>query len=205
MKHTERNELTKQQIKKAFIDTIDEKGFNNLTVSDITRKAGVSRGTFYVHYTDKYDLLAGIEDELHANIQAAIAENFESAVDPNATGRSLDEIASRPYEIFSKALSYVDSERHTIRTLLSDQGHPQFFERIRGVVDDTFTESLAKNQGHLSTALPIDYTKEVVINSVLNIIRHWVNKDNPESTEELAKILMKSRFLSPHELMVFDS
>ena len=49
-----------------------------------------------------------------------------------------------------------------------------------------------------------DYTKEIALNSILNIVRHWLDKDEPESPEELAEILMKSRFMAPHELITFN-
>lgn len=40
----------------AFIELIQSKDISGISVSDICRLAGVSRTTFYVHYTDIYDL-----------------------------------------------------------------------------------------------------------------------------------------------------
>ncbi|MFB6467032.1 TetR/AcrR family transcriptional regulator [Cytobacillus sp. Hz8] len=48
---------TKQLILDAFTDLIQEKDFKNITVRDITEKATINRATFYMHFTDKYDLL----------------------------------------------------------------------------------------------------------------------------------------------------
>jgi len=93
MKQADRNAKTQQIIKEAFIDLINEKGFNNLTVSDITRAAGVSRGTFYVHYTDKYELLTKIEDELVANITHALSENLDEPL----TKHTAEEISGSTY------------------------------------------------------------------------------------------------------------
>jgi AcrR family transcriptional regulator len=36
---------------------LEEKGFQALTVQDITERAGVNRATFYAHFPDKYALL----------------------------------------------------------------------------------------------------------------------------------------------------
>jgi AcrR family transcriptional regulator len=201
MKHADRNAQTRQEIKDAFIRLIDAKGFNNLTVSDITREAGVSRGTFYVHYTDKYDLLEKIETTLHDNIQKAIIENFDLSTE---TVETTIDINGAPFQVFTRALHYVNSERHTIKALLSDAGHPQFFDVIQDAVDEAFMASLAKNHGHLSNVLPADYAKEIVLNSALNLIRYWVNKDDPEPVDELIDILMKSRLLPPNELVTFN-
>ncbi len=48
---------TRLLLEQAFIKLIEEKGFQAVTVQDITERAGVNRATFYAHFTDKYDLL----------------------------------------------------------------------------------------------------------------------------------------------------
>jgi AcrR family transcriptional regulator len=41
----------------AFVELIKEKGFQAISVQDITLRAGLNRATFYAHFEDKYDLL----------------------------------------------------------------------------------------------------------------------------------------------------
>jgi AcrR family transcriptional regulator len=48
---------TRLLLEQAFMSLIEEKGFQAVTVQDITEKAGVNRATFYAHFVDKYDLL----------------------------------------------------------------------------------------------------------------------------------------------------
>ena len=48
---------TRLLLEQAFMDLIEEKGFQAVTVQDITEKAGVNRATFYAHFADKYALL----------------------------------------------------------------------------------------------------------------------------------------------------
>ena len=52
-----RQTSTKTDIRKTFIELLNTKGFDNLTVSDIARGSDINRGTFYLHYVDKYDLM----------------------------------------------------------------------------------------------------------------------------------------------------
>ena len=40
-----------------FIDLLAEKGFEKITVNDIAERADINRGTVYLHYVDKFDLL----------------------------------------------------------------------------------------------------------------------------------------------------
>jgi AcrR family transcriptional regulator len=48
---------TRQSLEQAFMDALREKGFQAITVQDITQRAGVNRATFYAHFADKYALL----------------------------------------------------------------------------------------------------------------------------------------------------
>lgn len=54
---------TKQAIKNAFIQLLNKKDLEKITIQDITELADINRGTFYLHYEDKYILLSDIEDE----------------------------------------------------------------------------------------------------------------------------------------------
>ena len=56
-KSTHKNAVrSRQMIKKAFAEMLNEKDIAKITVTDIVEKAGISRGTFYAHYMDVYDL-----------------------------------------------------------------------------------------------------------------------------------------------------
>ena len=48
---------TRQLLEKAFLEVASEKGFQAVSVQDITERAGVNRATFYAHFPDKYVLL----------------------------------------------------------------------------------------------------------------------------------------------------
>lgn len=58
-----RMKQTRQLLRQAFIDVMQEKGFMSMRIQDITERADVNRGTFYVHFTDKYALLEAISRE----------------------------------------------------------------------------------------------------------------------------------------------
>ena len=48
---------TRGLLEQSFMDLVQEKGFQALTVQDITERAGVNRATFYAHFPDKFALL----------------------------------------------------------------------------------------------------------------------------------------------------
>jgi len=48
---------THQMIEQSFDELVAEKGFQTLSVQDITERAGINRATFYAHFADKFALL----------------------------------------------------------------------------------------------------------------------------------------------------
>ena len=65
-----RIQRTRQLLRQASIDVMQEKGFKAMSIQEIAKRANVSRGTFYAHFVDKYALL---ESLLHEEFQNLIS------------------------------------------------------------------------------------------------------------------------------------
>ena len=57
MRKIERNKQAKRAtlLQSAF-DLFVDKGFQETTISDISKRSGLAKGTFYLYFRDKYDL-----------------------------------------------------------------------------------------------------------------------------------------------------
>jgi len=53
----EERELSKQSLKRVGLTLIKSKGLRHVTVDDITKAAGIAKGSFYLHYQSKEELL----------------------------------------------------------------------------------------------------------------------------------------------------
>ena len=59
-----KKQLTEQLLKSAFVDLILENdGADAITVSEISDRADFNRGTFYIHYQNKSDLLEALYED----------------------------------------------------------------------------------------------------------------------------------------------
>ena len=67
----------KKEIQRAFIDLIIEKGYDKLTISEITERADINRMTFYSHYESIEDIFHEFCDDLEADIVDAISKEDE--------------------------------------------------------------------------------------------------------------------------------
>ena len=76
--------FTKQAIKAAFLELLDEKPLNKISVRDIVERCGINRNSFYYHFQDIPSLLGEIiieqfvlaEDEDDASLE----EDFDESI-----------------------------------------------------------------------------------------------------------------------------
>jgi len=64
MSNSEANRVTRESICTALLDLMDGHDFNNISISSITKRAGVSRQSFYRNYSSKEDIIIEIEEAI---------------------------------------------------------------------------------------------------------------------------------------------
>lgn len=63
-KNNKRKRASKQKIEKAFMELLQERDIQQITVKDICLLAGLNRTTFYANYLDIYDLIDKIGEKM---------------------------------------------------------------------------------------------------------------------------------------------
>lgn len=76
MKKDLRVQKTLQSIDDAIIRLLKEKSFESITIKDISDEAMINRGTFYSHYSDKYELIESFQITLVSDIEALLYSNI---------------------------------------------------------------------------------------------------------------------------------
>src|SRR4051812_43904470 len=72
---TPRGQRTRQKLLKAAEAVFGDKGYERASIADLTRKASVALGTFYVYFPDKQSIFVEVVDELGARLRRLIAES----------------------------------------------------------------------------------------------------------------------------------
>jgi AcrR family transcriptional regulator len=71
---TPRGQRTRAKLLKAAESIFGEKGYERASIADITRKASVALGTFYVYFPDKQSIFVEVVDELGSRLRRLIGE-----------------------------------------------------------------------------------------------------------------------------------
>jgi len=69
----ESNRLAKECIVTALIELMKTQDYNTITITDLTKKAGVSRMAYYRNYSSKEDIINTFANEVGASIHTKLA------------------------------------------------------------------------------------------------------------------------------------
>jgi len=71
-KNDVRSRFTQTTIKKSLLKLLSDTPLKNITVSELCKEAGITRGTFYNHFYDVYDIYESIENEFFETVAAKL-------------------------------------------------------------------------------------------------------------------------------------
>jgi len=187
------------KIQAAVIQLIQTKGFGRLTVTDIIKLAHINRSTFYLHYQDKFDLLKRYEDQLLTDIDRNLINNLTQTMQFQPQGQTTPQI----YPVVTKIVTYIWDNFALIQALMSPNGDPHFEPQLRALLAQTIDTDLylVKGVPQLTNAIPEKYARELVLAGFFDIIKVWLQQSEPETPSEIAAIIMKTRYLSPYDLL----
>lgn len=178
----------------ALIELVEQKKFDEITISDICRLAGVNRSTFYSHYSNKIELLEEVERDMILAFKEDISSTFrqvQNHVD------NIDQLSERP-DFYDGNLLLDD---HTLTAYLSFvKEHRQIFR----VYNDK--KSLFHNKEHFYlfknllfkkafrsftelTDTDITYISLYYLAGIEAIVEQWINTDCNETEEEICRII----------------
>lgn len=177
---------TKQSIREALVELIEKKGFDALTVKDITTTAKINRGTFYAHYQDKFDLMAKCEDEIMFEMSRIAKQHFPEVM----TALETNSPVSAPYTLIISVFEYLNENNAFMSAVLGPKGDLSFQTRLKEFMWKTLfgnnPEAPLKDKQLL---VPGNYLVSYVASAHLGVIQHWLDSGRKESPQEIARIL----------------
>jgi AcrR family transcriptional regulator len=184
---------TRKLLRDALIELIPERGYDAITVKDITDRATLNRATFYLHYRDKEDLLdRGFEEIWH--------ELTRGNPFPHAPGGRLSLDAT--HETVRTDFEHLARHAAFYRVMIGRDGVGHFIHRMQQHVYATTAERLAGLPVHRSpTDPPLDVVLQFIASAYVGLMQWWLEHDMPSSPDEMAGTIVKLYDVSPFEAM----
>jgi AcrR family transcriptional regulator len=168
-----RIQKSRQIIMDTLIELLGEKDFEKITFGEIAERANVNRGTLYLHFTDKYDLL----DKC---IQHSLSM-LEGSCDANPT-ESLENILVVTFE-------YMEQHATLYRTLLTQNGVPTFHNRMIKMMLARFDEQLDMSKCNANSQKNVFV--QFIVSGLVGTIEWWFMSGMPCSAREISTQLLR--------------
>lgn len=154
---------TRTLLREALVELIEDRGFDHVTVGDLTSRAMISRAAFYRNYRDKYELVEQIFDEAMAEMTAG------------------DEGDTRPpAQRWADFLGHIDAYHRLYGALLGRKGSAWFADRTRSALAAMSSEHLP---GRNADALVPSVISAMFVQSIV----WWLEHDRPCPPGEIAE------------------
>lgn len=163
-KNNKRRRESVAKIEHAFVELLQTKQLNQITVSDICKRAGLNRTTFYANYLDIYDLADKIKEHLEHEIERLYQDERINKFNSNDYLKLFQHIKDN--QLFYKTYFKLGYDNDYKILLYDTEQAEKYF-----------------NNKH------IDYHIEFFRHGLNAVVKKWLENDCAETPEEIAEII----------------
>ena len=178
----ERYSVADEAILGAFFKLVKEKKPDRITVSDITKTAGIARSTFYNHYQDIPSLISAVEDKTIRDV-FSMMENFQPKNDRDICSS------------YFLTLCRYTMENPFLSGLLSTPHGNDLFEKMLTMLHHYVTETTSNSRPARHTKEEVSYVITCAIGSTIGVLHKW-SRDNFNLAPEVIADILSEIFLS---------
>jgi AcrR family transcriptional regulator len=171
-----RVQRTRNLLKRALMQLVDEKGYDGVTIQDIVERANLGRTTFYLHYDNKDDLL--------------LDHHFDFASALILRPLSYDELmASTPPPELEEFLQGLWDDKAIYLTITRAKDTELIMRGIRQQMINNLTNSLKAAFAGKTSVFPVDILANYIVGAYLSLIDWWLTNRTDHTAKTVAVML----------------
>ena len=177
--YEEKKQRTKQLIQQTFLRMLEEKSFESVTIGDITKNAQINRGTFYLHYLDKFDLLEQMEQQLFTEMGKYIDELQSRYLSTPTFAKEQEQLASGLF-------GFIELQAPMLKVFLSDHGRAGFHIRFKNAFSTKVRMNLEQHETfYTNLKVPKEYFLAFITSAFLGLIEQWIQNGLDKTPSEM--------------------
>ena len=174
-KEDRRVRKTRQQIEQTLADLMLEKPVQEITVMELTERADINRGTFYLHYRDIYDLLSEMETSLLDELKETLNR------------QSIEDLKKDPSLKFVDMFRFLAEHRQLSYIVLNSYSEQSFLEAAKEALQESAFVTLTALYGPGRQDL-YDQFFTFGISGSIGLAQKWLQSGCRESPEEMGRM-----------------
>ncbi len=169
-KNNSRYKMSSEKIETAFLSLILHNKYEEITISQVCKQAGLNRSTFYCHYDDINDLIIKMEGKFAKGMASIFAFGEKQT-----------------HEAFVEMFTFVKENKYFYKAFLNIP--------YTTLAETNIKSDILKNIGtHIdvtqSKKMDIFYRASFFGAGIKELCRLWLERDCQESPEHMAKLLI---------------
>lgn len=169
----------------AFLELLEHKDIEYITVKEICKKAGVNRSTFYLHYETIDDLLNESTQYINEHFNTHMKHNDSDFIS-NIENLPIEQLYLITPEYLEPYLRYIKEHKRLFATAIKnttllrlDQNYDKMFQTIFNPILERYTVPVERRK----------YLMEFYIHGLMAIIYEWLKNDCNDSIEQIISIM----------------
>lgn len=175
---------TKKLIFNAFVQLVEEKGYEAVTIQDIATEAMINRATFYAHFKDK----SALYDEIFLYALEAFTKVLDPELLENGNRVQLKKLELMITQVFKE----IKKNRVFYQILTDGPAANSMKVKINWLLEQHYYEIFSKLKiTENDVEVPIDFIIEYMSSIFIGMVHWWLNSNSDFPPEQMAHLLIK--------------
>jgi AcrR family transcriptional regulator len=176
---------TKKNLYEGLITLMQEKRFEDIKVSDICQISLVNRSTFYDHFSDKYELLSSLIEDLRKELEETL-EKSNSSQNPK----------EYYLEVIKLFLEHISENIKIYSSILKNNNEGIVMDIAYQTIIKDVEKNVTKNS-NITTEIPSEIISKFYVSAVINVCIEYLKFPDKYPKEKILNYLDK---LIPKEI-----
>lgn len=183
-KSDRRSRRTSMALQQGLVELLLEKPLREITISEVTDAADVSRTTFYLHYKNISDLFDSMEDAIYRQFAQII--HLSMADEHNLLHVEFDEKGRAAMPALEEVFRFIYDNRN-LSVVLLNSPDSTFLDKIWSEGHDVLIQRMASLQPQMDVR-QIEYYYIFTISGIRGLIEFWIGSDMKEPIAQVVEL-----------------
>jgi AcrR family transcriptional regulator len=175
-RHARRRAQTRSRLAHSALQLVLERGYESITIQDITERADLGRGTFYIHFKDKEEAVWASFEELFRQLE-------------QTSHRQLDRRTPQvEYYGLLNIFRHAAAHRDLYRVMFGGQGSARLAGRAQDYLAGIFLTDIRDNPqpSEVDFHLPEEFEAQYLVGVLSRLLSWWLETPQAYSPEQMA-------------------
>ena len=183
-RHERRRLQTRKLLIQATLQLVLEKGFDAISIQDITDRADLGRGTFYIHFKDKEEV-----------VWTAFKDLFQE-LEQNAHKQLNRNMPQVEYYGLVNIFRHAENNRDLYRVMFGGQGSAMLTARAQDFLANVFLYDIrnAPQPPEVNFNIPEEIEAQILTGLISRLLYWWLESPDNYSAEQMATMTYEALY-----------